>query len=265
MKTDEDRFLRGYSEKLQAVEAEIENLRVQLREANAKADEAQSKLEEETKKTLAQQTEQLALQAQIISLRGQLSGALADAGKLRQELSDRDASLLQKDKEATGASMKLSMLRNYLGENGIVVEEDDLRSSSRSDSRTGITSSSTTADLESRLAERTRMHENTQRELAQSLQRTRDAETHVSELTNELQRMRANQGSRNGAGDPDSAARITELEQKLAKTDQALQTLTHDYRDMTLYTKWVTDILISEVIHFIDGGSTVQLIKCARK
>lgn len=235
LKTDEDRIVRGYDAKMQAMEVEAQNLRLRLKEADNKADEAHSQLEEERKRVLEQKSEQVSLRAQIVNLRGQLSNALADAGKLRKSLSERDVSVQEKVKEATDASMKLAMLRNYLSENGISVDEDEIRSSSRGHN----TPSPAVTDLENKLAERTRLHQNAERELAQVLRRTRDAEAQVNELTNELDRVRSN--SRTGSGDSDADLRVQEAERKLAEAEQnhiaQIRQMEEDYRLAVHYVK----------------------------
>ncbi len=235
LKTDEDRIVRGYDAKMQAFESEAQSLRMRLREADNKADGARSQMEEERKHLLEQKTEQVSLRAQIVNLRGQLSNTLADAGKLRKELSERDVSLQEKVRDALDAGMKLAMLRNYLTENGISVDEDDMRSASRA-----LTSPSpAVTDLENKLAERLKLHENTERELAQVLRRTRDAEAQVNLLTNELDRVRLNSsmGSSRGAGD----SQVQELEQKLDEAEQnhlaQIRQMEEDYRFAVHYVK----------------------------
>jgi len=50
------------------------------------------------------------------------------------------------------------------------------------------------AELEDKLAERTRMHENMERELAQAMSQKRDAEVQVTQLSNRLDNLRSNVG-----------------------------------------------------------------------
>lgn len=235
LRTDEDRIVRGYDAKVQALEDEAQSLRLRLKGADDKADEAHNQLEEERKRVTEQKAEQVSLRAQIVTLRGQLSNALADAGRLRKDLSNRDVSVQERVKEATDASMKLAMLRNYLNENGISVDEDDIRSSSRAHN----SPSPMVADLENKLAEKTRLHEHAERELEQVLRRTRDAEAQVNVLTNELGRVRSN--SRTGSGDSDTDLRVQEAERKLAEAEQnhvaQIRQMEEDYRLAVHYVK----------------------------
>lgn len=235
LKTDEDRIVRGYDAKIQALDSEAQSLRMRLRDAESKADGAGSQMEEERKHLLDQKAEQVSLRAQIITLRGQLSNAMSDAGKLRRELSERDASLQERVRDALDAGMKLAMLRNYLTENGISVDEDDVRSSSRA-----LTSPSpAVTDLENKLAERMRLHENTERELAQVLRRTRDAEAQVNLLSNELDRVRLNSSTGSNGNDGDLG--VQELQRRLAEAEQnhqvQIRQMEEDYRLAVHYVK----------------------------
>ncbi|KAK2461614.1 hypothetical protein APHAL10511_006077 [Amanita phalloides] len=230
LKADEDRAVRAHSEKLQALEGEVRSLRSMLREATQRVDESQSQLSEEQRLLRQQESEQAVLRHQIVGLRGQLSGALGDVATVRRELSDRESTLAIKSKEAVDAVMKLAVLRNYLAENGIAVEEDDLRSVSRATS-SGAVSPEAFSELESKLAERTRMHEDAQRELAQVLRRKRDAEAQVNQLSGQLEQVRG--------GDADG--RISGLEQKLDETERTYKSRLHqleeDYQLAVHYVK----------------------------
>ncbi|KAF8632976.1 hypothetical protein AX15_001573 [Amanita polypyramis BW_CC] len=233
LKADEDRVVRGHSEKVQALESEARSLRSMLREATQRVDEAQSQLAEEQRRLLQQESEQSMLRSQLVGLRSQLSGALGDVAALRGELSDKQSALATKSKEAVDAVMKLAVTRNYLAENGITVEDDDSRSVSRAASN-GAVSPEAFSELESKLAERTRMHEDAQRELAQALRRKRDAEAQVSQLSDQLELVQGIPGG-------DSDGRISELEQKLSETERAYKTRLHqleeDYQLAVHYVK----------------------------
>ena len=136
-----------------------------------------------------------------------------------------------KSKEATDAAMKLALMRSYLAENGITVEDDDIRSVSRATSN-GAVSPEALSELESKLAERIRMHEDSQRELAQALRRKRDVEAQVSQLSGQLELVR---------GSDAEGRRVTELEQKLDETERGYKTRLHqleeDYQLAVHYVK----------------------------
>ncbi|SRR6266550_8852243 len=230
LKADEDRMVRGHSEKIQALEVEARSLRSLLREAAQRVDESQSQLAEEQHRLHQQESEQSMLRSQIVGLRGQLSGALADVVAIRKELSDKELTLATKSKEATDAAMKLAVMRSYLAENGITVEDDEVRSVSRATSNGAVTPEAL-SELESKLAERIRMHEDAQRELAQALRRKRDVETQVNQLSGQLELVRGG----------DAEGRVSELEQRLDESERAykvrLHQLEEDYQLAVHYVK----------------------------
>ncbi|KAF9015562.1 hypothetical protein BDQ17DRAFT_1341282 [Cyathus striatus] len=234
LKSDEDRLLRGHSEKIQAVEAEAQSLRMMLREATQKVDEVQTKLNEERKHSQRQEEEQLALRSQIVGLRSQLSIAVADIGNLKKDLSQRDANLGEKAREVSEITMKLVTLRNYLLENGIVPDEDLPRSLSRANGAT----SPVISDLENKLAEKTRLHENAERELQQALRRKRDAEAQAEHLSHQLEHSRS---ARSPDGEGDVDAKVAEAERKLEETERnyktRMQQMEEDYQLAVHYVK----------------------------
>jgi chromosome segregation ATPase len=235
LKADEDRLLRGHSEKIQAVEAEAQSLRLMLREATQRADDAANKLSEERKRTRDHDMENFTLQSQIVVLRGQLSTALSDGARLRKDIATAESRSRDKSKEVSDAVAKLGMLRNYLADNGVGIDEDDIRPSSRTN---GSTSPDTISDLEGKLAERIRLHEKSERELAQALRRRRDAEAQVTELSSQLDRVRSSQSP---SSNSDVDARVHEAEEKLEIATQdfksQMQQLETDYNVAVNYLK----------------------------
>lgn len=237
LKADEDRSTRGHAEKVQAMEAETQSLRLMMREAGQRLEESQTKLAEERQRIRERENEHSSLHSQVIGLRAQLSNALADSGKLRKVVAENEATLLEKSKEASDAVIKLSMLRNYLAENGVSIDEGDFRSSSRA----GRSSpASNLAELENKLAERTRLHETAERELAQAVRRKRDAETQVSQLSTQLDELRVSQ-KQSQSDDADAEARAAEAERKLDETERGykarMQQMEEDYQLAVHYVK----------------------------
>ncbi|KDR85383.1 hypothetical protein GALMADRAFT_1324087 [Galerina marginata CBS 339.88] len=233
LKADEDRLLQGHSEKIQAVEAEAQSLRLMLREVSQRADDTANKLVDERKRNQDHDAELSTLQSQIVVLRGQLASAYAETARLRKDLSSMDNRLQDKTKEFSDSNAKLAMLRNYLAESGI--DEDEIRPSSRLN---GKISPETISDLESKLAERTRLHENSERELAQALRRKRDMEAQVSELSTQLDNVRSNRSPSDSA---DVDIRVQEAEEKLEIATQAfrgqIQQMEADYQIAVHYVK----------------------------
>lgn len=236
LKADEDRLLRGHSEKLQAVEAEAQSLRLLLRETTLKVDEAQKKMADERRRTREQESEQLILRSQIVALRGQLSQAHADVGRSRKETSEKDNLLRDKDKEISDTSLKMGMLRNYLAENGVGIDEGEFRPSSRSK---GSASPEAIAELENKLAERTRLQENAERELAQFVRRAREVEGQVTQLSAQLHHARSTQNASSDTADAE--ARAEDAERKLEETERGYKERLHqmeeDYQIAVHYVK----------------------------
>jgi chromosome segregation ATPase len=237
LKTDEDRMARGHAEKTLAMEGETASLRKMLKEATQQADQSQAQLAEERRRVREHETEHSLLRSQMVALRTQLSNALSDVGRVKKDLAEREARLTDRSKESSDATVRLGMLRNYLAENGIGIDEDAERSRSRAQ---GATSPSV-AELENKLAERTRIHENTQRELDQALRRKRDVESQLSQLSTQLERVRTTQ-SPASTPNPEAEARAAEAERKLEETEAGykarMQQMEEDYQLAVHYVKY---------------------------
>lgn len=232
LKTDEDRHARGYAEKTEAMETEAASLRRILKEASQRVEDVQAELSEERRRVRETESEQLFLRSQIVGLRGQLSNSLSDNGRLRKEYTDKEAELSEALKEAADANVRLAMLRNYLAENGISPDQDAPGSISDNSAKV--------AELEKQLEERIRLHENSERELAQAVRRTRDAEAQLSALTSQLDRTHSS--PQNSMVENDSAiARATEAERKLEETERSyktrMQQMEEDYQLAVHYLK----------------------------
>ncbi|ESK98105.1 cell polarity protein [Moniliophthora roreri MCA 2997] len=238
LRADEDRLTRGYMEKMQAVDAEANTLRQMLKEANQRVEESQSQLAEERKKTREHESQQSLLQSQIVMLRNQLSTALSDSGQLRKDLMEKEADLQAKTKEAAEASVKLGMLRNYAAENGLgSLDDEEITARSNESSPLAV------IELENKLSERTRLHENTERELSQALRRNREAEDQLNLLSSQLERLRSSTSSSTlgGSSSAEAEARAEEAERKLEETEKSYMTkmkqMEDDYHLAVHYVK----------------------------
>lgn len=236
LKTDEDRHLRGHAEKVQVLEAEVASLRGMLKEVSQRLDDSHGELSQERRRAREGETEQMALRSQIVGLRAQLSNTLADAGRLRKDLAVREADVRQKAKEADDAGLRLGMLRNYLAENDIVLDNDGLPSES----------SSRLAELEGRLADFSRMQEQSRKDMESVLRQKKDAEAQMSALSTQLDRLRSTQSPSYSPATGDSfmsEARVVEAERKVEETERnfkaRVQQLEDDYRLAVHCVKYV--------------------------
>ncbi|KAA1468076.1 hypothetical protein DENSPDRAFT_770400 [Dentipellis sp. KUC8613] len=230
LKVDEDRLTRGHTEKIQAMEAEIASLRAMLKDATQRLDDAHNELSQERRKAREGESEMMTLRSQISGLRTQLSNALGDSGRLRKDLAARDSELRQKTKEVSDAEVRLGMLRNYLAENDIVLDNDGLPTKPEDED-------SRIAELESRLVEFTRIQEKTARELEAVSRQKQDAEAQVTVVSAQLDRLRSTQSpavSRSADDSFSSDTRIAEIERKAEETERnykgRMQQLEDDYR-----------------------------------
>ena len=231
LKTDEDRITRGHTERVQALEAEVASLRAMLKDATNRLEDSQGELANERRKARESETEALGLHTQITGLRAQFANAVAESGRARQDLTSRESELKQKAKDAADAALRLDMLRNYLGENDIVLNNDGLPAKAESETASRV------AELETKLAQYTRLQEQTERELQTVSRQKQDALAQVTALSNQLDRLRSTQSpalTRNGLDDSASDARVAEAERRAEDVERSykarMQQLEDDYR-----------------------------------
>jgi chromosome segregation ATPase len=231
LKMDEDRITRGHTERVQALETEVASLRAMLKDATNRLEDSHGDLANERRKARESETEALGLHTQITGLRAQFANALAESARARQGLASRESELKQKAKDAADAALRLDMLRNYLAENDIVLNNDGLPAKAESETASRV------AELESKLAQYTRLQEQTERELQTVSRQKQDALAQVTALSNQLDRLRSTQSpalTRNGLDDSASDARVAEAERRAEDVErsykQRMQQLEDDYR-----------------------------------
>ena len=233
LKTDEERIIRGHTEKVATMEMEISQIRKMLKDATVRLDEAGVELTAQRQVVREEETEQLSLRSQITGLRTQLSNALGDSGRLRKEFITKESELRDKTKEASDAEVRLGMLRNYLAENGLAPDTDELSS------KTGDPSSRV-AQLESRLAERSKLQERAERDLIAALNQKQQAEQRAEGLAEEVERLKAQSGPSRGIN---GVADAVEYEQRFEETERSykerLRQLEDDYQLAVHYVKYV--------------------------
>ena len=237
LKSDEDRYTRGHTEKISALQNEVASLRDMLRDSARRADDAQEELSRERNRLREAETETLSLRSQVVGFRTQYSIALADSGRYRKELAAKEAELQGKARETAAAAMRLDAMRSYLAANGVVVE-DEHGNPLRADDVTAARMQ----ELEDRLTERTRAHEIAERELETLLKQKQDADEQVESLSAQLEHFRTAQSpSRRNGVDTGSDALVVELRAQLEETEGSykarLQQLEEDYQLAVHYVK----------------------------
>jgi chromosome segregation ATPase len=175
----------------------------------------------------------LSLRSQITGLRTQLSNALGDSGRLRKDLIAKESEFRDKAKEASDAEVRLAMLRNYLTENGLAPDADDLNSKAGD-------SSSRVAQLESKLIEKSKLQERAERDREAANNQKQQAESRAKTLAEEVERLKALNGSSRGIN---GVADAVEYEQRLEETERTykerLRQLEDDYQLAVHYVKYV--------------------------
>jgi chromosome segregation ATPase len=234
LRADEDRLTQGHGEQVQAVEMQVESLRQLLKETEQRAEDARKELSHERLRAQDLELQHSSLGSQLAGVRAQLAEVLAEHANARKDLSSKEMELRSKGREHSEANLRLGMLRNYLADNGMVVDESDLASSS------GSGRSARVMQLQDDLAEQSRIRDEAERELDTVLQQKQDAEAQIAMLQDELERRKSHPSPVNG-DDEDAAARAEEAERKLEETEQSykarLQQLEEDYQLAVHYVK----------------------------
>ena len=160
------------------------------------------------------------------------------------DLSGMENVVKDKTKEASDASAKLGMLRNYLAESGVIVDEDEeLKTTTSTNSDEQQTAMGV---LEDKLVARTRMHENAERQLEKALRQKRDMEVQVTQLSSRLDSLRSSQTmtptmATTMMGSAEGDGRLEEAEHKLEMVQQAhaqkIKQLEDDYNMAVHYVK----------------------------
>ncbi len=116
----------------------------------------------------------------ITGLHLQLSNALSESGRTCQDLTLHESKLKQTAKDVADAAMQLDMLRNYLAENDIVLNNDGLPAKTESETASRV------AELEAKLAQYMCLQEQTECELQTVSRQRQDALAQVSAMSTQL-------------------------------------------------------------------------------
>ena len=233
MQAGEERAGRAQSEKVRALQGEIDTLRELMKGTNDRYEESQADLVRERKRARAAESDQVALRSQLSGVRSQLSVALADVARARKEVADKETELRESSKSAMDTDLRFKMFRNYLSESGVVVDEEEMAASTAGGSKL--------YEVEVKLAERNRELDILGRQLRNAQEQSQVAEERVAALTAELARAR----ERRSVDGDDS--RVVEAERKLKEAEkihsERLQVLEQDYSTAVMCVKGTEKIL----------------------
>lgn len=234
MRADDERAVRGHADKIRAMEQEASSLRKMLKEAGTRVDAAQSSLADHKDKSRSMETSLMSLRSQVAGLRSQLAIALEDTGRLRKDLATRDGELREKSKLASETEIRLAMLRNYLADSGLVVDEDELSSSQ------GSSSGARLQQLQSQLQQSKQAMEDMDLRLQDALRDRADVESRMRLMASELDRLRS-ETARSPSSADDITARAMAAERKLAESEalhkEKLAQMENDYQTAVHYVK----------------------------
>lgn len=212
MKAIAERGVHGQSEKLTAIEEEVSNLQLLLKESEKQSSAHQTELTGHRRRVRELTTEHASLQSQMSGLRGQLTEHTSTVGQLRQDLASREDRLHDATRAASDAELRLGTLQNYLAERGLTVDIDELIAN---DSEAGTSASATRVrELEAELAEKTRQIE--------SLEHQRLSNPQSSSSQGD-----ADANTRAEAAEHALAEAITTHKQQMARIEEDYQTAVH--------------------------------------
>jgi chromosome segregation ATPase len=242
MRSDESRATRGHQEQLRALDEEGKSLRKMLKEAGQRVDAAEAGVATHRQRARELETAHHGLKGELRGHRTKLLSSQKELAKYRDLHAAKESELRERESAATEVEMKCIMLRNLrkfdevielmsVSDHGIAVNDNDLNT----------TEGPSTRDLETKLKDRTRAHENSQREIDELTKRCREAEDRVESLGRLVDRMKdarspTSQSMRSPTPphDPNGDRRIIEVERKLQEVETAhkekLATLESDYQ-----------------------------------
>lgn len=216
IQSNQDHSTRGHEEKTRAMDQESTSLRRMLHEAGTRVDESQSALGDYRKRTRQLEADQVASRSDIQAARASLAAALAETGRLREQVAHKEAEVRERSTAASELDVRLGMLRSLLADSGIAVNEDDLRNDEGG-------SSYRLRELEGKLAEKAHLHEEAERELDLSRRRVENAEAKAADLSRQLKGASIERsGSAAGGVISPSPDNVKALEAKLREKDKAM-------------------------------------------
>ena len=269
MRADDARATRGHQEQIRALEEEGNSLRKMLREAGQRLDAAEAGVSQHRQKTRDLETGHHSLRAEMRTHRTKLLNAQTELAKYKELHSSKDLDLRDRENAVTESEARSIMLRNLckwstscpkdetlirtVADHGIAVNDNELANSDSSSSR----------ELESKLRDRTRAHETTQREVEELTGRCHEAEDKVESLGRLVERMKDARSPTTSMRSPtppaDSDRRVMEAERKMQELEnqhkEKMAALEGDYQTAVRYVKGTEKMLkrmkVGERLHVV--------------
>lgn len=235
LKADEDRILRTQEEKYEALEAEANGLREIISETSQRLLQTQQEVEEQRKKNQTLQAEQLSLRSQLLGLRAQLASAMTDNGRHRKDVATKEVELREKTHALSEVEVRLTTLRTYLTEHGLVIDEDEI-------GQQAAEMPTRLYELEQRLNEQIRQYEETGQKLETANRRHQEAEAHAASLSKQLsQAQQQVNHARANSADQNLKTRLETAERNLTEAEDnhrnRMAQMEEDYKTAVHYVK----------------------------
>lgn len=237
---DDTRSFKGHQDQLRALEEEKSSLLKLLRDAGERVEATEAAAVSHREKARSIEADHQALRSDMRIHRTKLVRAQNELTKYRDLFTAKDSELRERDQAVTELQTRVGLLRKVLSENGINVTDSQLENAEMPSA----------SDLESKLRDKSRAHDNTQRENEQLAKRCDEAEAKVESLSRLVERMKDARSpsassmrspSPGGSNSTDVQGRAVEAERKLAEVEEAHQkrlgALQSDYEIAVRYVK----------------------------
>lgn len=237
---DEERAIKGHQEQLRALEEEKSSLLKLLREAGQRVDDTEAVASSHRQKARELESSHQNLRSEMRTHRTKLLNVQNEMSKYRGLYATKDAELRDRDQAVTELQTRVVLLRKMMGDHGIVVTDAELNNAELP----------STSELETKLRDKARAHENAEREIEELTRRCREAEDKAESLTRHVDRINATRSGSSASmrsGSPGThnvtEARALEAERKVQELEEKLSVVESDYQTAVRYVKGTEKML----------------------
>ena len=256
LRSDETRAVRGHQDSLRAVEEESNSLRRMLKEAGQRLDAAEAGVSHHRQNARDLELQQQGLKTEMRECRTKLINCQTELSKLKESSADKDRDLKERDLAVTEIETRCNVLRNLresmllgmgleltsVADHGIAVSDSDLANAEAPASR----------ELEAQLRDRTRAHDNAQREIEELTRRCHQAEDQVESLGRLVERIKdarspTSMSMRSPTPPADAHPRMLDAERRMVEMEsqhkEKMAALEGDYQTAVRYVKGTEKML----------------------